>query len=177
MPAGFETRSGDYGPVLICRWDLKYGFCLYLMISRKISSCLVELIVTCGQIVNCHTASFEFVDSIPLFDLISSSSLPSEWSLIWMGFNLSKEWLGSDVNGCRRARKLKHERKALREAKGDLRESWAPKRILRIGIQLQTIPAHISAVLQSFRIDRVSRCSRTYHKVKSKAIYHSKSSE
>ncbi len=171
MPAGFETRSGDYGPVLICRRDLKYGFCRYLMISRHNSSWLVELIVTCRLIVNFHTASFDFVDSIPLFDLIPSLSLPSEWSLTWMGFNLSKEWLGSDVNGCRKARKLKRERKAVREAKGDLRESWTPKRILRIGIQLQIIPAHISAVLQSFRIDRPSlKMLETYHKVKSKAM-------
>ncbi len=73
-----------------------------------------------------------------------------------MGFNLSKEWLCSDVNGCRKARKLKRERKVEREAKGDLREPWTPKRILRIGIQLQIVAAHISAVLQSFRIDRPS---------------------
>ena len=90
-----------------------------------------------------------------------------------MGFSLSKEWLRCDVDSWRKVRKLKREKKAAREAKGDLWEALPPNRTLRIGIQLQMIPAHISALLQSLRVDRPSfKTLGTYHKVQSKGMDH-----
>lgn len=143
------------------------------MISRKISSCLVELIFTFALIVNVHTASFDFLNPIPLLNLILSSNLPFKWSFTGSGFSLSKEWLCCDIYAWRKLRKLKREKKAESGAKRDLWEPWPRNKTLRIGIQLQIIPAHISAVLRSFRVGRPSlKTLGTYHKVQTKTMNH-----
>ena len=78
-----------------------------------------------------------------------SLGLLSDWSFIGMGFNLSKEWLCCDVDRWRKVRKRRRESKPVKEIEEDLWETLPPNRTLRIGIQLQMIPAQNSAVLQN----------------------------
>lgn len=134
----------DCGLYIVSDWISKP------IVSRPSSSSF-----TCEFILNFHMISIEFVTLISLFVLMLSLSPLSVRSWSWTGFNFSKEWLCCDVDRWRKMGKPRRENQVVRELKGELClwEALPPYRTLRIGIQLQMIPAHISVTLQGFRVD------------------------
>lgn len=162
LSAGKSARAEIWYEIcrLIFNWEqiwlgagLENKFILPLIDDIElISVCLDKFIFTFELILNIHTASFDFVKSILLFNLFLSSSLPSTWSLVWAELSLSEEWPCFDINGWRKLDRLQRKKTVVREIKWGLPEPWPSKRGLRIGIQLQISPAHISAVLQRLEL-------------------------
>ena len=142
------------------RWDLRLVIsCLAVNLNKN---CVLNewvrnnslrasssLSFTCDLIDNFHTTSFELVTSIPPCIWMLSLSLFSKCFLTWMGFNLSKEWFCCVSDDWWKVRKRKRENKTVREIKRNLWKKWLPNLILKIGIQLQMIPAYSSAMLQN----------------------------